>query len=35
MQFMQVQDAIQLIQMEYHEMPDLKLTAREAQRIPL
>ena len=33
MQFMQVHDAIQLIQMEYHEMVDLALTSQEAQRL--
>ena len=33
MHYTQVQDAVQLLQMEYHEMPDLKLTARQAQRL--
>jgi hypothetical protein len=30
---MQLCDAVQLIQMEYREMPDLKLTCRQAQRL--
>jgi hypothetical protein len=30
---MQLCDAVQLIQMEYGEMPDLKLTCRQAQRL--
>jgi hypothetical protein len=33
MQFMPVCDAVQLIQMEYAEMPDLKLTFWQAQRL--
>jgi hypothetical protein len=33
MHFTQVQDAVQLLQMEYHEMPDLELTPRQAQRL--
>jgi hypothetical protein len=33
MQLMPVCDAVQLIQMEYAEMPDLKLTFRQAQRL--
>jgi hypothetical protein len=30
---MQVEDAVHLIKMEYGEMPDLKLTFREVQRL--
>jgi hypothetical protein len=33
MPFMPVCEAVQLIQMEYAEMPDLKLTFRQAQRL--
>jgi hypothetical protein len=33
MPFMHVHDAIQLIQMEYAEMPELKLTFHQAQRL--
>jgi hypothetical protein len=33
MHFTQIQDAVELLQMEYHEMPDLKLTPRQAQRL--
>ena len=30
---MQLCDAVQLIEMEFREMPDLKLTCRQAQRL--
>ncbi len=30
---MELCDAVQLIEMEYREMPDLKLTCRQAQRL--
>ena len=33
MPFMQVHEAVQLIQMEYQEMPDLKLTFGQARRL--
>lgn len=33
MQFMPLGDVVELIQMEYAEMPDLKLTFRQAQRL--
>jgi hypothetical protein len=33
MPFLQECEAVQLIQMEYAEMPDLKLTFRQAQRL--
>jgi Fic family protein len=33
MRFMEVDDAVQLIQMEYAEMPELKLTFSQAQRL--
>jgi hypothetical protein len=33
MTFMPEGDAVQLIRMEYSEMPDLKLTFRQAQRL--
>jgi hypothetical protein len=33
MQYLQVEEAVQLIEMEYAEMPELKLTFRQAQRL--
>lgn len=33
MPFMEVHDAVQLIQMEYAEMPEMRLTFRQAQRL--